>query len=163
MILCHLLEGSPISKQWPFFLVPLITSVMLSNIYLRGFLFDSLLICKLQTTETTSVLASAVTPETSIRSLIYGRCLMSICWMNQYVNFAIKMDHNNSLLTMLYSTGYSCPLHEKRGPAGMEMTKVALTVWFHGRGGEMGGDHCTSLGKVDGVPFATLFLRKSWS
>jgi len=47
---------------------------------------------------------------------------------NHYVNFVINMDHNNSLLTMLYSTGYSCPLHGKRGPAGMEMTKVALKV-----------------------------------
>ena len=65
------------------------------------------------------------------------------------------MYHNDLLLTILYSTGYSCPLHEKWGPVGMEMTKVALRVWFHGRGGEMGGDRCSSLGEVDGVLFAT--------
>lgn len=111
-------------------------------VYLRWVLFFFLdNVClqtkrKLQSTETTYDLPITVSIETSVRYLVSYRCLMSVCWINHYVNFVIKIDHSNFLLTLLYSTSYSCPLHEKWGPISVAMTKVTLRFWSHGGGGE---------------------------
>ena len=144
-----------------FFLVPSFTSIMYSDIYLTVFWLLSAFFtnCKLQSAEATSVLTITVSLETSVRCLVYDRCLMSICWMNHYVHFVIKMDHNDSLFCIQPTILMDC------------VKNVVLQSWRWLRlllgfdpmveVGRPGGDHCTSLGDVDGVLFAIPFLGKS--
>lgn len=144
-----------------FFLVPSFTSIMYSDIYLTVFWLLSAFFtnCKLQSAETTSVLTITVSLETSVRCLVYDRWLMSICWMNHYVNFVIKMDHNDSLFCIQPTILVDC------------VKNVVLQSWRWLRlrlgfdpmveVGRPGGDHCASLGDIDGVLFAIPFLGNS--
>lgn len=42
--------------------------------------------------------------------------------------FVIKMDHNDSLLTILYLVSCSCVLLEKQEPLSMEVTKITKVL-----------------------------------
>lgn len=75
--------------------------------------------------------------------------------------FVIKMDHSDSLLTILYLVSCSCVLLEKQEPLSMEVTKITqvLIPWWGW--GNLRGDHWTSLRKIYGIHFATPFLGSS--
>lgn len=79
--------------------------------------------------------------------------------MNHCVNFVIKMDYNDSLLTILYLTNCSCVLLGKQEPLNIEVTKITQVLIQWWGWGNQRGDHCTSLRNTYRITWQFHFLE----